>query len=456
MKRSIYLLFLFSIPFLSACNSPKSLYKKGIKMEAAQLNEEASTYYYNALIKKPEFIEAREALYRSGGQVLNDKISIFFNESQIGNKKEAINAFLAARKYKEMLAKVKVDLSIPTQYTKDFNEIKKSYLLELYEDGLTFLDQEDYTSAEDVFKEIARLEPNYKDTKKLKDIAYIEPIYKKGKVALEEYKYRTSFNAFLEVLNIDNDYKDSRELQAMALEEGMVSVGLISFENATSIANTEKKAEAYTLDALSTTEDPFLKVIDRTNYQQLLEEQRINLSGAVDESTAAEAGNLLGVKWLLGGTLLDLSKYKSKLSKKRREGFKSYNVKMTNSEGEEYYETRYKLVYFYEYWQESSVNISIQMKLISLTTGEIEKAKILNKELGDKIHYYIYEGDAKKLYPALDGKVVTSYSARNNMQSLIKGRRKLKSISTLNNEAFLTIASQVKSEIEKFSYNYVK
>lgn len=456
MKRSLYLLFFFSLFLFNGCNSPKSLYKKGTKMEAAKLNEEAASYYYQAVVKKPEYVEAREALYRSGGQVLLDKVSIFFNESQAGNKKEAIAAYHDAKKFKEKLAGVKVNINIPAQYTQDYNELKKTYLLELYDMGLAFLDEENYESAEEMFNEIARLEPNYKDTEKLKDIAYVEPFYIKGKLSLEENKFRSSYNAFLEVLSTDDNYKDAKELQQMALEQGLVSVGMISFDNATPYNNVQKKAEAYTLDALNQSKDPFLRVIDRTNYQQLLDEQRINLSGAVDESTAAEAGNLLGVKWLLGGTLLDMSKKTGTVSKKRKEGYKSYRIKLKNEEGDDYYETRYKLVHYYEFWQQNVVSVSVQMKLISLTTGELASSKILTTEINDNVHYYIYDGDSKKLYPSKDGKVVTSNSARKNMGQLLNGRQKVKSVETLSNDAFIDVSKKIKSEVEKFSYYYVK
>jgi tetratricopeptide (TPR) repeat protein len=425
-------------------------------MEAAQLHKEAANYYYQALIKKPEYIEAREALYRSGGQVLNDKLSVFFNESQMGNKKVAINAYLDAKKYKDQLANVSVKLSIPAQYTEDFNEIKKEYLLELYEQGLVFLDQEDYESAEEMFREIVRLEPNYKDTKKLKDIALIEPFYRDGVTALEEFKYRSSYNAFLEVLLINAKYKDAEELQQMALEEGMVNVGLIPFENATTAENAQKKAEAYNLNALNQTKDPFLTVIDRTNYQQLLDEQRINLSGAVDESSAAEAGKLLGVKWLLGGTLLEMTRKTGAVSRQKRNGFKSFRVKKLNEAGEEYYETQYKPTVYYEYQQRNSVTVSQQLKLISLTTGEIEVSKIITKEVSDQVHYYAYEGDPTKLYPAIDGKVAPNRSDKSRLDQYLAANREIKSVETLSNEAFIKVAEQIKSEVEKFAYYYVK
>jgi tetratricopeptide (TPR) repeat protein len=456
MNRRIYFIILFSIFTLTACNSPKSLYKKGNKMEAAQLNLEASNYYYQALIKKPEYIEAREALTRSGNQVLSDRLSTFFNESQLGNKKEAINAYLSAKQYKESLEKVSVKLNIPPQYTTDFVEIKEIYLLELYEKGLEYLDQEEYDDAENMFKEIERLEPDYKDSKKLKNIAYIEPFYRSGVQMLEENKYRSAYNSFLEVVNVNPNYKDAKELQANALETGLVSVGLISFENATQYPNAQKKAEAYNLNALSQTKDPFLKVIDRTNYDQLLNEQKINLSGAVNESTASEAGKLLGVKWLLGGTLLEMTKKTGDVKRLKRDGFVQFKVKKKNDAGEEYYETQYRRTVYYEYTQSNTVNVSVQIKLISLTTGEIEVSKIFTNEIGDQIKYYSYDGDATLVYPSVNGKVVTDNSEKKQMDQYFNGRKNIKSVETLSNDAFVDIAKQVQSEVEKFSYYYVK
>jgi len=208
---------------------------------------------------------------------------------------------------------------------------------------------------------------------------------------------------------------------------------------------------------LSNTDDPFLKVIDRTNFDQLIDEQRINLSGVVDESTAAEAGKLLGVKFLLGGTLLQITKEKGKLSKVRKNGYKAVKVKKYNSETkEDYYVTEYKKTYFYEYKQKNRAYVSEQLKVISLTTGEIVVSKIISKESLDEVHYYNYEGDANKLYPSSDGKVDTNSSNKKHMENLLNGRRKINSVDILTDETFRAISNSIKSEVENFSYQYVK
>lgn len=426
-------------------------------METAGLNKEAADYYYQSLLKKPDLVESRQGLYRTGEQVLSSELSAFFQQSQTGLKKEAIYSYLSAKAFKDKLASVNVDLNIPPQYIADFEQLKAAYLAEQYEIGLGYLDKENYLAAEAVFKEIGKLEPNYKDSQNLERIAYIEPFYRKGKTALEENKYRTAYYAFDEVIISDPDYKDSKELRDEALEIGLLTLGFINFENGTNISNANKKAEAFILNALSNTNDPFLKVIDRTNFKQLIEEHRLNLSGVVDESTAAEAGKLLGVKFLLGGTLLQITKDTGKLNKIKKSGFKEVKTKKHNSEtDEDYYVTEYKKTYYYEYKQQNRAYVSAQIKVISLTTGEIVVSKIISKESLDEVHYYKYEGDSKKLYPSLDGKVDKKSNHKKRVDELISSRQKINSVDILTDETFRTLANTIKSEVENFSYQYVK
>ena len=447
MNRIITLFLLLNFIGISSCSGPKGLYKKGTKMEAAGLNMEAADYYYRALVKKPEFIEARQGLYRTGEQALSQELSVFFQQIQMGQKRKAIYTFLRAKELRDKLTTVNVELSINQQYLDDFVQIKTIYLTEQYEIGLRYLDNENYSAAEAVFKEIGKLEPNYKDTKNLEQLAYIEPFYKKGTEALEQEKYRTAYYAFDEVINTDPKYKNAEALRDEALENGIITVGIIGFENGTSINNANKKIEAFTLNALSHIGDPFLKILDRLSYKQLIAEQRLNLSGVVDESTAAETGKLLGVKFVMGGTLLQISKNTGELTKVKKVGFKAI-VKNDN--------VKYKQTTYYEYQQENRAYVSAQVKVISLTTGEILVSKIISKEILDQVHYYKYEGDSKYLFPSSDGKVDQSSSGKRKMDEKLKSRQTINSANILTDKAFRALSEIIKSEVENFSYQYVK
>ena len=447
MNKIITLILLLLIIGVSSCSGPKGLYKKGTKMEASGYSMEASDYYYRALIKRPEFIEAREALYRTGEQALNEKLSVFFPQVQTGEKRKAIYTFLRAKAFRDKVATVNVELSINSQYTADFENVKANYIKEQYNLGLKYLDDENYAAAESIFKEIRKLEPNYKNTKDLEKLAYIEPFYKKGKSALEQEEYRTAYNAFIEVIATDPNYKDSKKLHDQALETSVITLGIIGFENGTSIKNANKKAEAFTLNALSQINDPFLKVLDRLSYKQLIDEQRLNLSGVVDESTAAETGKLLGVKFVMGGTLLQISETTGKLTKVKKNGYKG---EVINDK------IKYKKTVYYEYQQENRAYVSAQIKVISLTTGEILVSKIISKEIFDNVHYYKYEGDSNNLYPSLDGKVDPSSKNKRRMDKLLSSRKTIDSVDKLTDKAFVSIANVIKSEVENFSYQYVQ
>jgi hypothetical protein len=447
MNRIDTLIILMLIVGISSCSGPKALFKKGTKMEAAGLNTEATDYYYRSLIKKPEFIEARQGLYRTGSQVLDNEISIFFQQIQIGEKRKAIYTFLSAKELIDKLERVNVNLSINPQYYADFEQVKSSYITTQYELGLTYLDKENYAAAEAVFKEIRKLEPNYKDTEDLAVIAYIEPFYKKGVKALSDKKYRTAYYAFDEVIDTDTNYKDSKALRDEALEAGIITLGIIGFENGTSKANANKKAEAFTVNALSQINDPFLKILDRLSYKKLIEEQKLNLSGVVDESTAAETGKLLGVKFVMGGTLLQISDKTGKLSKVKKNGYRQE----VNDD-----KVSYKKTVYYEYQQENRAYVSAQIKVISLTTGEILVSKIISKEITDKVHYYKYDGDNRSLYPSLDGKPDTGYKNKKEMNQFLSSRQTINSVDILTDKAFRALANIIKSEVENFSYQYVK
>jgi len=60
------------------------------------------------------------------------------------------------------------------------------------------------------------------------------------------------------------------------------------------------------------------------------------------------------------------------------------------------------------------------------------------------------------LFPSKDGKVVTTNSEKKQMEQYLSGRQKIKSVEALTNDAFVDLAKQVQSEVEKFSYYYVK
>jgi len=281
----------------------------------------------------------------------------------------------------------------------------------------------------------------------------MEPLYREGKIFLEEEHYRAAYDRFEKVQGRGRFYKDVVELKARTLEDGAFAIAVLPFEN-TVKTKVAPKVVAHTTNALANLDDPFLKIVDRENIDRILEEQRLGLSGVVDESTAVEVGELMGAQAVLMGTIIDYREELGKLKRSSMKGFESYRVKLLNSETQEYYyQTRYKQVEYNEYYQENRVYLSVSYKLVSLKTGELLASSIVEETKDHHVHYGTYSGDKDKLYPSKDGKVDTSSRNRKNLRALLKANRKVKPVSTLAADTYKSASSQIAQSIGQHLQN---
>ncbi|MBK7296277.1 MAG: hypothetical protein IPI91_06270 [Flavobacteriales bacterium] len=193
--------------------------------------------------------------------------------------------------------------------------------------------------------------------------------------------------------------------------------------------------QAYAMTALTETKDPFLKIVDRENMERILEEQRLGLSGVVDEQTAVRVGNLMGAKAVLMGEIVDYREETGKTRSSTKDGFASYQVTRVNAEGQKYLETKYKPVNYTEYQQTNKVVLSFSYRLVSLETGEVLVSKIVDRTVNDDLYYATYDGDKNTLFPKANGNVDLGNGARNQLRSLLSAKRDIIPVSTLSTNA---------------------
>ena len=227
MKKYLHLCLLLSI-ILTACNSPKSLYKKGVKLQQQNLHEQACLYFIKSLDKKSDFIDANLALKTSAQRVINQHLDEFFKSKNFQKDKEAVYHYRSAILFQKRVKNYKIHLEIPSHYKEDYNIILDKYLEDIYTKALHFLSEEKFYEAEELFKEVSLLKPSYKDVDDLQNVATFEPKYRSAVSFLEIEKFRA---AYYEFNKIPNSYKDTKSLQKIALEAGLLTIGLMSFEN---------------------------------------------------------------------------------------------------------------------------------------------------------------------------------------------------------------------------------
>lgn len=439
----------------ASCTGSKPLAKKAAKLDAGGMYAEAADMYLQSAIRNANNVDAKIGLKKTGQMLLNDKLSAFFKAFSMGEDKEsAVNAFLDAQQYQQRVQRAGVSLEIPASYATDFKQVKGEYLLQLYDRGQEQLGQKDYPGAEATFAKIGQLEPGYKDASSLQNVAFLEPLYISGKAALAAGQYRKAYTDLGRVTARNAAYKDAAALQNQCVEKGRYPIAVMPFTTTVAAAGT-KPAQAATMQALVTSaltnlNDPFITVVDRDNIQKILDEQKLGMSGVVDESSAVSAGKLLGAQAVLMGTLIGYQEDNGRLRQSTKEGYEGYQVKELNAEtGQEQYVTKYKPVNYVESYRENKAVISFSYKLVSLETGQVLMSKVVDRDAADHAWYASYDGNGQALLPKLNGGVDTRNSARRDLAALLAAPRNVKSATDLGNDLLRTTSSAVAAGIQK-------
>lgn len=436
---------------LGGCTGSRSFSKKGEKLDAAGMYAEAADMFLQSAQRNPKNVDAKIGLKKTGQLLLNDKLSAFFKNMAMGGAKgEAVAAYLDAVAYRDRVKYAGVVIDIPDHYKADFEKVKGEHLIDLYNEGQALFEKEEFAAAERVFARIAKLEPDYKDANSLQSVAYLEPLYRSGRSELEAGNYRKSYAAFSKVMDKNSAYKDTNVLRQEALSKGQFIVAVLPFTSTDKGSAMASKVQAHAMTALTEMNDPFLRVVDRENLDRILEEQRLSLSGVVDEQTAVKVGNLMGAQAVLMGNVVNYQEVAGQLRRSTKDGFESYRVEQVNKEtGEKYYVTRYRPVRYSEFYQENRVVLSFNYRLVSLETGEVLVSKVAEKDAADHAYYATYDGNREALLPMLNGKADLRDSARREVRSLLSAPREVKPISTLLNEVLRTASAGMASGIQQ-------
>ena len=431
----------------TGCSGSKAYVKRGLKMEELGMMDQAARFYQTAVSKNSYNPDALAGLQRAGQWVLNDYLRQFDEFRMAHNRARAVVVFEEAEAYASKIEKLGVRLVFLESARTAFEQVKNAHLDELYADGVEALETEDFGTALEQFSEILRLQEDYEDTAALARIAYCEPLYREGVQALDMQHWRTAFTNFERLMERDELYKDAAELRALALENGRFAMALVAFENGSNRMGMETKLRSFVQQAIAKSSDPFLMLVDRENQALILQEHQLALSGVLDGSTSVQVGSMMGAKAILKGTVVSCDVNTSRLQKFDQAGFESYRVERVNEDGKKVYDTKYRSVRYQEYTRSRSVNLTIQIQLISLETGKTEMSEILTRSLRDEVDYVRYSGNAKYLYPATSSGTV-SRSGRSALMRKMQNRTELNSESKMVDDLIIDCASSVNRLVE--------
>jgi len=452
-----YLLIILAIVLVATTSCVSRRFeKKGKKYEEAGMYEMAAQAYFRSLQAKPTNIDSRIGLKKNGQRLLDQKILAVHSAYDAGDEKETVYKFLDAKAYQDQVATLGVELLISDRTTEMYKDAKPKYVEKIYNDAQLLLGDEKFKQAEDLLAEVQRLEPGYGNTDEMMKVSKCEPTYRQGKEFMNTGFYRKAYANFDQIIRTHGTYKDSKELRDESLSKGLIAIAINKQEDNETPNPLQVAVESKIRTSLNNLKNPFIKVIDNVNTNQLIKEQEKGLN----QGSEIEVGKILAAKALFTGKLLNINNSEGKLSKQEKRGFLKEEFTVKDTAGKSHKEYKYHKVTYFEYSQANKVTASYQYQLVSTETSAVMVSDAMDIAATDELHYIAFDGDGSKLVPGYwesmskdspKDRVNGSSSDVEAIRKLIKADRNIKSMETLKNEVIDKIADRVAKKIN--SYN---
>lgn len=456
-----FALFLLPLVMLSGCSASKALSKRGYELEQAGLTHEASDFYYMALQRDPRNVDARIGLNKVGKEVLNKELDEFFKANAAGDHKQAVYAYLDAEEFKDKL-NVFINISIPAYHQNLYRESLGAYLANRYVEAEELMYEEKYTQADDIYREIVKLDSGYKDAAELLKLTTVEPMYRQGIQAFEAGKYHEAYLLMKRIIDEKGSYKDAVDYQKRAKERATQTIAVTEIKGSnTAETNFANAVQGKLVSRLVNTNNPFLQVVDRRNTERILKEQRLNMTISAGRDTRVQAGEMLGADLLVTGQLVNLDINEGSIDRYRSPAEQTVRVKRVNPRTREtYMASTTNRVQFDEYYGEKVMRAGVRVQVVSTQTGEVVWSDVIDAKTKDEVHYARFSGNYRSLSPVIDTsegfraalKQAFSSTARNEFQALFKQKkRSYRSTSDMTNELANEIANSIAVRMEKMN-----
>ncbi len=452
MRNLLFPLFMATLLF-AGCSGPRALTKRGLELQAAGMGKQAAEMYYLALRKKPGSVDAMVGLRSTGQGVVDGWIGEFQRASMDGRRGDALELYDDMVAYQAKIAKVNVDLLIPSSIISDYEDHLDEHLVELDEEGHRQLEAEEFEAASATFSEILRLDPDYGDARTLLTVAQAEPEYREGSTQLSEEHYRAAHAAFMRALSFDPEYKDAKQRAESALEEGKFNVAILTFEAGRRHGDVALELRSGIQNGLIQSQDPFIGIVDRSQREEIIAEQELSISGISDEQV--EVGGLAGARAMLSGAILMYTMESSTPISTPRSGFRKYFREVKDDEGNTKKVAAYAPAPYVLHSQRREVIIKYELKLVSTETSEILFSKVDEVRSVDEVEFATSQVNAGSLYPArANGEV--NRSGKSEMNRLLGARRELMAESALRNQVVQEAARRGIRKVESFLASHIE
>lgn len=449
MKKLVPLL---AIAFLlGGCRGAQYYYKTGNKYAKAHMLKESVTAYKKAIDRKPGRVKYRMAMDQQGNALLEELYTNY--RFADGNDSLSIYKFLEAEKWRNYLKPYINTSRYEGFYDRDYEDQLDRFLSQKYIRAEKWIRTRQFDRAQSNLEEIKSLDPNYKEVQSLLEFSEVEPIYVQALDLFEDNKFREVHELLQPMLKKYPKQEMLRKLEEQAIERGKYRLGIISDPNITGSEATMSAAlQSAVISLIQKNDDPFLELLDRTNFEILQQEQEAIINGTTNE--AAVTQELLAADAYLKVIITHLYENEGTLNQQTRRGWERYYVTTKNDEGEEVKKAMYKKVTYREFTKQNEASYDMQLAMVERATSRILWSESFHHEDKDEIHYVEFSGTGD-LFSGdwrYQNKEHPSDRRRNDsgsMNRLVKANKRIQSTSSMRKDAISNLAQKAAAHVNQ-------
>jgi len=436
---------------LSGCRGAQYYYKSGNKYAKAHMLKESVTAYKQAIDRKPGRVKYRMAMDQQGNALLEELYTNY--RFADGNDSLSIYKFLEAEKWRNYLKPYINTSRYEGFYDRDYADQLDRFLYRKYNRAEKWIRTRQFDRAQSNLEEIKSLDPNYKEVQSLLEFSEVEPIYVQALDLFEGNKFREVHDLLQPMLKKYPKQEMLRKLEEQAIERGKYRLGIISDPNITGSEATMSAAlQSAVISLIQKNDDPFLELLDRTNFDMLQQEQEAIINGTTNEVAVTQ--ELLAADAYLKVIITHVYENEGTLNQQTRRGWERYYVTTKNDEGEEVKKAMYKKVTYRESTKQNEASYDMQLAMVERATSRILWSESFHHEDKDDIHYVEFSGTGD-LFSGdwrYQNKEHQSDRRRNDsgsMNRLVKANKRIQSTSSMRKDAISVLAQKAAAHVNQ-------
>jgi hypothetical protein len=300
------------LPALLSCGTTRKQLSRADRYEKEGMLNEAHQAYESVHERRPKEVDAHIGMKRTAQLMLDRKMTeasmrFMANDLENGERLRSEAMLLKQGMDRKGLA-LQWDGSLD-DHRKEARSSKARALLEEADEA--FRDDR-FGQAGELADASLQLDPDLKEAGYLALIAELEPRYRQGRKAEDLGMWREAHSAYRWITDRDAGFKDAWQRLANARQKAAYTLAYIPLFNnmlytaqlATGPGQVEQQLAANVKRSVLELRDPLIILVDRDNTNELLNEQQRHMEGIYDDRYVAEAGKLLGARFVMTGRVL--------------------------------------------------------------------------------------------------------------------------------------------------------